>query len=480
MTNFSQAAPHIRALLMSLSATIALPNLAHAETLPTVVVEIQNIGPERLAQLKNLPGVGWSIEFGSELLLGVQPGSLAAITALALAKLGPGASSADELLVFGHACSNEKTQPLWGSVGGYDLVRVPALSAKLRAMSDPLLMQVPENRVFAKARANELAPPVSAPMLKSSPDAISDIVGRVDSERWFQTMSNLSSFNRNSYSAGLFSARDWIRARFVEQSLVPSDFNFQLANITSCVPTPAPVNLPNIIGRKQGTRFPNEWIVIGAHYDSRNPARCDGVNNPQPGANDNASGCAGAIELANVFANVRTERSILFMCFSGEEQGLVGSRRYVDSLVASGEISKVKLMINLDMIGFAVNDTHSARIESSVTHQNLINELSAAAALHSPELSIITSTNANGGSDHVPFLQAGVPTAFTWENGASVYPHYHLASDIPANMTRARVLAGGILKMDAAVIAARAGLLAADEFADGFESAEAQLILLSK
>jgi Zn-dependent M28 family amino/carboxypeptidase len=126
-------------------------------------------------------------------------------------------------------------------------------------------------------------------------------------------------------------------------------------------------------------------------------------------------------------------------------------------------------MLNLDMIGFAVNDSHTARIESNTTHQNLINELSAAAALHAPELAIITSTNANGGSDYVPFLQAGVPTAFTWENGASVYPHYHLASDVPANMSRARVLAGGILKMAAAVLAARAGIVGFDGFKDGFE-----------
>ena len=455
--------------MLALGALICVPGLAHAETLPTLIIDVHNIGPERLAQLKALPGVGWSVEFGSEMLLGVQPGSLKMISALPLAKPGPGASSLDELLVFGHACGNEKMQPLWGSVGGYDLVRVPALSAKLRAISDPMLMQIPSNRVFARARANEPAPPVAAPIAKNVADAISDIVARVDAERWFQTMSNLSSFNRNSYSTGLFSARDWIRARFIEQGLTPSDFEFTLANITSCTPTPPPINLPNIIGRKQGARLPNEWIVIGAHYDSRNPSRCDGINNPQPGANDNASGCAGAIELANVFANVRTERSILFMCFSGEEQGLVGSRRYVDSLVASGEINKVKLMINLDMIGFAINDTHTARIESNSTHQNLIDELSASAALHAPELTIITSVNANGGSDHVPFLQAGVPTAFTWENGATVYPHYHLASDLPANMSRARVLAGGILKMDAAVIAARAGLIPADEFADGFE-----------
>ena len=66
-------------------------------------------------------------------------------------------------------------------------------------------------------------------------------------------------------------------------------------------------------------------------------------------------------------------------------------------------------------------------------------------------------------------VAAGVPGAFTWENGAGIYPHYHQSTDLPANMLRARELAGGILKMDAAVIAGLAGASEAAMFKDGFE-----------
>ena len=194
--------------------------------------------------------------------------------------------------------------------------------------------------------------------------------------------------------------------------------------------------------------------------------RCDGVASPQPGANDNASGCAGVIELARVFEKVSTARSILFMCYSGEEQGLVGSRRYVEALQASGEIAKVKHMINLDMLGYAQTTTLSARIDTNLANQSLLAQYADAAASYAPELNLISSTNAGAGSDHWWFLQAGVPSIFTWENGASIYPHYHLATDIPANMTRARPLAGGILKMDAAMLATVAGL---GLFSDDFE-----------
>ena len=243
-------------------------------------------------------------------------------------------------------------------------------------------------------------------------------------------------------------------------------FEYNLTNISACPGSPA-VNVDNPIGLKRGETLPDEWIVVGAHYDSRNSVRCDGSANPQPGANDNASGCAGVIELARAFANVPTQRSVLFMCFSGEEQGLWGSRRYVEALQASGDIAKVRHMINLDMIGFDAGGTLDAQVVTSTTHTALQAQYVAAAATYAPELNIITSTGVAQNTDYWYFLQAGVPTMFTWENGVTGYVHYHQSSDVPANMTNARPLAGGILKMDAAMLATIAGI--GPMFADGFE-----------
>jgi Zn-dependent M28 family amino/carboxypeptidase len=165
---------------------------------------------------------------------------------------------------------------------------------------------------------------------------------------------------------------------------------------------------------------------------------------------------------------VDTARSILFMCFSGEEQGLVGSRRYVEALQASGDLNRVRYMINLDMIGYAVDDTLATRIETIPAFASELNRFAAAAATYAPELSPILSSNTQAYSDHWFFLAAGVPGAFTWENGAAIYPHYHRATDVPANLLRGRELARGILKMDTAILAAEAGLLA-PLLANGFE-----------
>jgi Zn-dependent M28 family amino/carboxypeptidase len=323
---------------------------------------------------------------------------------------------------------------------------------------------LPADGVIAREIANSEVP--RAPM--ASTPAVQAIVDRIDPERWFQTMSLLAAFNRNSFSATLGPARDWILSAFEGAQLASSVFPYTLQNVTSCTPTPAPITIDNPIGTKLGTSLAEEWIVVGAHYDSRNSLRCDGVLNPQPGANDNASGCAGVIELARVFAHVPTERSILFMCFSGEEQGLVGSRRYVESLTASGDIARVKHMINLDMIGFDPGGTLDARVDTNAANAALLAQYAAAAATYAPELNVIGSSNTSANTDHWYFLQAGVPAVFTWENGASIYPHYHQSTDTPANMTRARELAGGILKMDAAMLATVAGLVP-PLFADGFE-----------
>lgn len=456
--------------LMLSHALAAAPRLD--VPLPTITLAIHDAGAARVQALSKLPGVAWSLELGSELLIGVDDAALPQLRELPEYLAEPGRIARDDLMVSGHVCGDLSAR-IWAVVGGFDLVQVPAPLQFYQQLAHPMLNRLNQlaesgdalHLIYAKAQRNQ----IDQPSARRADPLVDSLVARVDPERWFQTMSSLAAFNRNSYSAGLFTARDWIAQRLSETSLSTSNFEYSLANITSCVPTPAPITLPNVIGTKVGLATPNEWVVVGAHYDSRNPGRCDGSASPQPGANDNASGCAGVIELARVFERIPTDRSMLFMCFSGEEQGLVGSRRYVESLQGNGDIAKVKLMLNMDMIGYDVNNLQNARIESNVANQALINQLLAAGNLYSPQLNFITSTNPNAGSDHFYFLQAGVPTAVTWENGASGYPQYHQVGDLPGAMTGARVIAGGILRMNAAVLADYARVVRVQDFANGFE-----------
>ncbi len=427
----------------------------------TVIADISGLGAEGVAALKSQ--AHWSVEMGTEMLLSIDASQRDQWLKRDGVRDGFGPLNRDEVWIRDHVCVHQAQMPALGTVGGFEVLRQPpAMIRYAKAHAIPGT-DVPADGVIAREARNE---PGGLKRAKSLP-SVQSLVDRVDAERWFQTMSLLAAFNRNSFSPTLTSARDWILSSFEGAALRTEVFNYQMPSITSCTPATAPINLSNPIGRKIGERFPDEWIVVGAHYDSRNSARCDGTANAQPGANDNASGCAGVIELARIFADVPTQRSILFMCYSGEEQGLWGSRRYVEALQANGDIAKVKHMINLDMLGFDAGGTLDARVETNATHAALLTQYRNAATTYAPELNLITSSNTGGGSDHWYFLGAGVPAVFTWENGASIYPHYHQSTDTPANMTRARELAGGILKMDTAMLAEVAILGAT--FANGFE-----------
>lgn len=451
-----------------LLSVLLLGLAAQAAPTPTVIVDIHQLGAQKVAELRAASGVQWSAEFGNELLLGVSPISLKSWTARADTRLGPPRLHFDEVVVRDHVCTLHNPEPALALVGGYEILRKPPSLAKAtigpRITGEPL----PADGVVAREvhnwpdeqKAQLGGKGVPNPLLQS-------LVDRVDAERWFGTLTTLAGFDRNSFNPNLSSAHDWIQGQFAAAGLQVDSFPFQLSGGTSC-PGQGTVNLANPIGIKAGTDLADEWVVVGAHYDSRNSNRCDGTANPQPGANDNGSGCAGVIELARVMQTVDTRRSILFMCFAGEEQGLVGSRRYVESLQANGDINKLQYMINLDMIGYANSDSLDTRVETVGTFSAELVRFAQAAATYAPELNVITSSSTQAYSDHWYFLDAGIPGAFTWENGAGIYPQYHRAGDLPQAMLRARELAGGILKMDTAILAEEAQVLAA-LFADGFE-----------
>lgn len=151
--------------------------LAHAqERDATVVVDVQTLGAEKLAALKQISGVLWSIEFGSELLLGVTPSAQSRLQSLPGAQAGPGAVAREELLIRGHVCAHEVNIPTWAVVGGYELLRVPAALARMQALVDPSLQLAPDDGVFARAKFNEANPPAAMPVQRST----DSLVARVD------------------------------------------------------------------------------------------------------------------------------------------------------------------------------------------------------------------------------------------------------------------------------------------------------------
>jgi aminopeptidase YwaD len=162
-----------------------------------------------------------------------------------------------------------------------------------------------------------------------------------------------------------------------------------------------------------------EYVVVGAHYDHIGIARDGRVNN---GADDNASGVSGLLALAQEFAarRDRPRRSILFIAFSGEELGLLGSRHYVANPLVP--LIGTRAMINLDMVGRLRNNTVMVLgADSGSGMADLVEH----AALERG-IDVTFGGRAPAGSDHVPFLGSSIPSVFMF---TGTHPQYHTPDD---------------------------------------------------
>ena len=468
----------LRHLLIVLAAIAVTPALASERT---VVVDIGTAPDAAAVQaLKERRDVAWSVEVGDKLLLA---GSLTPETARAdglevLADLGR--LSVDELQLHARGCNGDArngdgpglpAERIILPVGSYDLVRLPrpfgtraaqltvdpaAITTFRDDLGNAEWLPVAANAVLARMRRLDYSPP------DTIDDQISRIVGRVDGERWFANVSTLASWDRSSFASELDQARRWIGGKFRNAGLTVEDAWFQLNAYGHSV------DIANVIGRVEGVVDPDQWIIVGAHYDSRNAAITSPT--PTPGADDNASGCAGVIEIANAIVDQLPQRTVVFICYAGEEQGLHGSHDHVGHLADTGGLARVRAMLNMDMIGWSPDATLGVIAESvpGAGNMELANLLADAALTYAPDLDpaqVIVAGNSCC-SDHMPYINAGRPGVLSIHRLRAATPYYHQSSDTPANLgPHARQIGASIVRMNLAALVTLAGvdrILAAD------------------
>ncbi|MEJ1240836.1 M20/M25/M40 family metallo-hydrolase [Chryseolinea sp. T2] len=170
-------------------------------------------------------------------------------------------------------------------------------------------------------------------------------------------------------------------------------------------------------------------IIVGAHYDHLgNDGQGSSLDaNPENkihnGADDNASGVAGVLELARHYSTNKTRENnnFLFICFSGEELGLLGSKYFTEHPAV--ELEKVNYMINMDMVGRLDRSTRNVFVTGTGTSpvwQPLLQHLS------SPELIIKMDSSGTGPSDHTSFYLKDIPVLHFFTGSHS---DYHKPSD---------------------------------------------------
>jgi Zn-dependent M28 family amino/carboxypeptidase len=172
-----------------------------------------------------------------------------------------------------------------------------------------------------------------------------------------------------------------------------------------------------------------------------------------PGADDNASGVAGVLEIARVLSTHPAEQDLRLVLFGGEEQGLYGSKQYVNSLTAS-ERARISAVINMDMVASLNTATPTVMLEGAAISQTLMNKLAGAAATYTT-LAVQTSLNPFG-SDHVPFINALMPAVLTIEGSDTANGNVHTANDVIAHINYS--LALDIVRMNVATVAELLGI----------------------
>jgi carboxypeptidase Q len=176
-----------------------------------------------------------------------------------------------------------------------------------------------------------------------------------------------------------------------------------------------PIAQHNVVADLVGVERPDEYVIVGGHLDS-----WDGAE----GAVDNATGVATTLEAARLLveAGARPARTIRFVLWTGEEQGLHGSRAYVKQHAA--ELERISAVLNHDG-----GTNYLAGLRGTKAMEAQLREACAPLFGLDPQLPFeIESTldfEARSSSDHWPYVELGVPGFFWMQAGRSNYTHHH-------------------------------------------------------
>lgn len=191
------------------------------------------------------------------------------------------------------------------------------------------------------------------------------------------------------------------------------------------------VQTMNIVAMLEGSdpMHADEYVVIGAHYDHLgmggpgSTSRVQDTTGIHHGADDNASGVAVVIELAEKFAAGRDslKRSIIFIAFGAEEMGLLGSKHFVEN--SPVELDHIKTMLNIDMVGRLTSERNLqiGGVGTSIEGRAILTAYSEGTPFE-----LAMSEEGYGPSDHASFYNVDIPVFF-FSTGAHM--DYHTPND---------------------------------------------------
>ncbi len=190
------------------------------------------------------------------------------------------------------------------------------------------------------------------------------------------------------------------------------------------------VKTQNVVAVLKGTVYPDEYVVLGAHYDHLgyggwgSGSRKPDLHEIHNGADDNASGTASLIELAEYFGTSphKPKRSILFMAFGAEEMGLLGSKFFTSHPLI--DLKKIRIMINMDMVGRLNPQSKGLTVGGTGTARGLEEAITKMA--RGRDFNFKASPEGFGPSDHASFYVKDIPVLFLFTGS---HEDYHTPTD---------------------------------------------------
>ena len=279
----------------------------------------------------------------------------------------------------------------------------------------------------------------AAAEVQRAPDpVVQAILSHISRQTFESDLTRLVQFpTRFSTSSHYTSACD-----FVEQTLAALGY---ATSRPSIVVRGAPSH--NVTAKRPGTgSAPRGLVLVTAHLDSINDE--GNASSPAPGADDDGSGSAGVLQIARAIKDKPSANDVQFVLFGGEEQGLHGSKQFVAAMTAADR-ARVRAVVHMDMIGSLNTASPAVLLEGAALSQAVIDGLDAAAGTYTG-LAVQTSLNPER-SDHVSFIDKGVPAVLTIEGTDDANHAVHTARDTLEQINFE--LALDILRMNTAFVA---------------------------
>lgn len=277
----------------------------------------------------------------------------------------------------------------------------------------------------------------------ADPD-IEAMMDDIDTVLYIENITHLQNYGtRNAYTPEAVLAQNWIKEQYESYGYSVELFDFWM---------PSGEASDNVIATKTGTKYPDEYVVIGGHYDSYT------WSGDSPGADDDASGTCGVMEVARVMADFETDRTVLFCAWSGEEYGLYGSEAWAEW--AADEGLNILGYFNIDMCGYRhPGDEIHTDVIAPASAQPLVDFYTDVCSVYLPDFIIEAGSLTGGDSDHTSFNNAGYMGIFPFEDSQNYSPYIHTIDDVVGLSVNSAEMAQYFIKAMVANVATMANWL---------------------